>query len=93
MACVSLLLYIGPETMMPVASAAATIVGCLLIGWRFVFAAAVKCFRLVLGARVSADADNHSGSQPAVFTARFGEAAGSNGAAQERAQPELRRAA
>lgn len=40
-----LLLYLGPETIMPIASILATIVGALLIGWRFFVGLFKKIFK------------------------------------------------
>jgi hypothetical protein len=41
-------LYLGPETVMPLASILAGIVGVLLIFWRFAFGFAKRSFRFVI---------------------------------------------
>jgi hypothetical protein len=40
--------YVGPDTMLPVASALAVVFGALLVCWRFVVGAAARCVRFVL---------------------------------------------
>jgi hypothetical protein len=68
----SLFSYVGPETMMPVASVAATMIGFLLIGWRSIAVLAMKCVRRVLGNNTADDLD----AGPAVVElAMFREAA------------------
>ena len=42
------LLYLGPDTIMPIASAIAAIIGILLIFWRAIFTRAKKLFRVVI---------------------------------------------
>ena len=43
-----ILAYIGPETMLPVASALAAVVGALLLGWRWVVAGLRSGWRFVM---------------------------------------------
>lgn len=40
-----ILAYLGPETVMPLASILATIIGALLIGWRFIVGFFKKIFK------------------------------------------------
>jgi hypothetical protein len=47
--------YLGPDTILPVASALAAIVGVILICWRFLLGTAQKCFRCVVRRRPPAD--------------------------------------
>jgi hypothetical protein len=42
------LLYLGPESIMPLASAIAAIIGIILIFWRAIFTRAKKLIRLVI---------------------------------------------
>jgi hypothetical protein len=44
-----LLLYLGPETIMPLASVLAAFIGVVLIFWRFMVGLIRKIFRLVRG--------------------------------------------
>lgn len=44
---VMLFSYIGPETMLPLASAFAAIVGAVLICWRWIIGCVVKGYRLI----------------------------------------------
>ena len=43
----SLFAYIGPETMLPLASAAAAIVGAVLVCWRWIIGFVMKGYRLI----------------------------------------------
>lgn len=43
----SLFSYLGPETMLPVASAFAAIVGAVLVCWRWIIGFVMKAYRLV----------------------------------------------
>ena len=43
------LLYLGPETIMPLASLIAAIVGVILIFWRFILKGVKNFFRLITG--------------------------------------------
>lgn len=43
------LLYLGPETIMPLASIIAAIVGVILIFWRFILKSVKNFFRLITG--------------------------------------------
>jgi hypothetical protein len=43
------LLYLGPETIMPVASAVAAVIGFLLIFWRMIVNGVKRTFRAVTG--------------------------------------------
>jgi len=49
-----LLAYLGPETILPAASALAAVVGVVLICWRFVIACVVKGFRMFCRKKPSA---------------------------------------
>jgi hypothetical protein len=44
-----MLLYLGPETVMPLASAIAAVLGFVLIFWRFIMSSVKKMFRAVTG--------------------------------------------
>jgi len=46
--------YLGPETVLPMASALAAVVGVVLICWRFVIACVVKVFRIACRKKPSA---------------------------------------
>jgi hypothetical protein len=43
------LLYLGPETALPLASFLAAIIGFILIGWRWIWSLAKRFFRMVTG--------------------------------------------
>jgi hypothetical protein len=43
------LLYLGPETALPLASFLAAIIGFLLIGWRWIWALVKRIYRMVTG--------------------------------------------
>ncbi len=45
----SLFAYLGPETMLPLASFFAAIIGGLLMGWRYVISMISRCIGLVTG--------------------------------------------
>ena len=57
----SLFAYIGPETMLPVASAFAAIVGAILVCWRWIIAFVMKGYRLIF--RRSAETESESATQ------------------------------
>lgn len=42
-------LYLGPETILPLASAAAAVVGVVLIFWRYIVSSAKKLIRMIRG--------------------------------------------
>jgi hypothetical protein len=43
------LLYLGPETALPLASFLAAIIGFILIGWRWILSLIKRLFRMVTG--------------------------------------------
>jgi hypothetical protein len=53
-----LLAYLGPETMLPLASFFAAIVGALLVCWRYVVAAMSRMISLVTGRKKPSDSES-----------------------------------
>jgi hypothetical protein len=55
-------LYLGPETIMPLASILATVIGVILVFWRFIVAFIKKGFRFIFRRKsVSEESDIESG--------------------------------
>ena len=55
-------LYLGPETIMPLASILATIIGAILLFWRFIVAGIKKGFRFIFRRKdVSEESDIEPG--------------------------------
>jgi hypothetical protein len=50
-----LLSYVGPETILPLASFFAAIVGALLVCWRYVLSAMSRMFSMVTGRKKTVD--------------------------------------
>ncbi len=57
-----MLAYVGPESIAPVASAIAAVVGFLLIGWRWVVTQCKRVFRFVFRIKVDETLDQSDGS-------------------------------
>jgi hypothetical protein len=55
MSCALLIGYIGPETMLPLASFVAAIVGALLVCWRCVLAVISRTVNRILGRKKPSD--------------------------------------
>jgi len=63
--------YVGPETMLPLASALAAVVGVLLFGWRWVAGLFTSAFNALVPGRRKRDSAPHGsppGPRPAVPT-------------------------
>jgi hypothetical protein len=59
----SIFLYLGPETILPLGSIVAALIGVVLIGWRWIIAFFRKAYYKVTG-KVPPSGDTHSTSQP-----------------------------
>jgi hypothetical protein len=60
------LLYLGPETVMPLASILAAILGILLIFWRFILKGIKKLFRSIFHKPSSEPAEDNLGTSGSV---------------------------
>jgi hypothetical protein len=56
---VSLFSYIGPETMLPLASAFAAIVGAILVCWRWILGFLMKVYRLIFRRSNETESETH----------------------------------
>ena len=53
----TLLAYLGPETIMPLASAFAAIAGVVMIGWRYIWGTVTRVCAMVTGKRSIVDGE------------------------------------